>query len=143
MKQYASRGISCFNAETYSSAPFINFDQVGLKQVILQAIIDKYVCGEKSSDYDKDGDGIKAIEIMCDPEETPNWYIPQWGFEYAWSVTLCDWHQSNWHIVLVAIKEKVKTIFISHKKGTSIEDFFSWIIWSFGIEILLLFIFVC
>lgn len=36
----------------------------------MQAIIGKYVCGERSTDYDKDEDGIEAIEIICDPEKT-------------------------------------------------------------------------
>ena len=36
-----------------------------------KAIIEEYVCGEKSGDYNKDDDGIEAIEMMSDEEESP------------------------------------------------------------------------
>lgn len=60
-----------FNAKSRSNGSFDNSDQVAWKQASLQAIIEEYVCGEKSGDYGKDDDVMEAIEIISDEEESP------------------------------------------------------------------------
>ena len=104
---------------------FINSNQVDWKQASLQAIIEKHVYCEKSSNCDEGKDGIGAIEMICDKDESPLEISNHEALGMLDQLLPVSVISKIDCTVLVTITEKVNTLVINHKKQTSFKYLFS------------------